>query len=285
MKPENDEESIPVALTIAGSDSGGGAGIQADLRTFTAFGVHGVCVLTCVTAQNPSGVRAVQACSRTLVQKQLEAIWEELSPQAAKTGMLWNEGIVETVAAFWKGLGQDRPPLVVDPVMVATSGATLARQPAVKAMIRQLLPLATVLTPNLDEVEVLLGWRPKKPEQLSQAARELNARFGSAVVIKGGHLETQGQSLDFFFDGRHELLLTAPRIHGVQTHGTGCAFSAAIAARLAQGLRVVEAVQWAKRWVTQAIMKSVRVGKAQALGLFGPVEQHEKNNMLHPFKK
>jgi len=177
---------LPIALTIAGSDSGGGAGIQADLKTFAALGIHGTCAITCLTAQNPCGVRGIQAASAKLVRQQIEAVFAELPPQAAKTGMLFSRNIIRTVAEFWAG--RQRPPLVVDPVMMATSGARLLKPSAIIAMEKELLPLATLVTPNLDEAMLLLGRSINSVEQLRQAARDLQARYGCAALVKGGHL-------------------------------------------------------------------------------------------------
>ncbi len=176
---------LPVALTIAGSDSGGGAGIQADLKTFAALGVHGTSAITCITAQNPAGVRGIQACSVEIVRGQMEAVFEELPPAAVKTGMLYSAPIIRAVAALCRrhrGL-----PLVVDPVMVSTSGAQLLKPAAVKALCAELLPLATLVTPNLDEAEILVGEKLTSVEDLRAAARELHKRFGCAALVKGGH--------------------------------------------------------------------------------------------------
>lgn len=264
----------PIALTIAGSDSGGGAGLQADLKTFQALGVHGTTVVTCLTAQNPAAVTAVHATPPALVVAQLEAVHAELPPAAAKTGMLFDAGIIGAVADFWAGrhprgrTGRARTPLVVDPVMIATSGARLLEPDAVRALTGRLIPQATLLTPNLDELAALLG-RPvaelASVAELRCAARELRSRFGCAVLAKGGHLPGGTEATDIFWDGREELLLTAPRIRGVATHGTGCTYAAAITGYLALGCRLSHAVQLAKEHVTQSIAQSVRVGRHQAL--------------------
>ena len=182
---------LPVALTVAGSDSGGGAGIQADLKTFATLGVHGTSAITCVTAQNPEGVRGVQACSVHIVRRQIEAVFDELPPGAVKTGMLYSAPIIHAVAEFFRrhqGL-----PLVVDPVMVSTSGAQLLKPAAVRVLRVELLPLATLVTPNLDEAEILVGEKLTSVTDLRAAARELYQHFGCAALVKGGHLEgTQG---------------------------------------------------------------------------------------------
>jgi hydroxymethylpyrimidine/phosphomethylpyrimidine kinase len=242
---------LPIGLTIAGSDSGGGAGIQADLKTFAALGVHGTCVVTSVTAQNPREVLAVHACPPSIVQRQLEAVFDELAPAAVKTGMLFTAATVRCVVRF---LARNRrPPLVVDPVMISTSGARLLAPRAIELMIDELLPLAALVTPNLAEAEALLGERIRSVEDQRAAAKEIRSRFGCAALVKGGHMRGSREAVDFYFDGRTELLLTAPRIRGLRTHGTGCVLSAAIVAWLARGLRLAEAVTRAKEYVSGAI--------------------------------
>ncbi|MGA2786020.1 MAG: bifunctional hydroxymethylpyrimidine kinase/phosphomethylpyrimidine kinase [Verrucomicrobiota bacterium] len=256
----------PVALTIAGSDSGGGAGIQADLKTFAALGVHGASVITCLTAQNPRRVLAVEPCSPEIVRQQMRAVFEELRPAAAKTGMLFSEEIIRAVAFFFKG--RKHLPLVVDPVMISTSGASLLKPAAIKILQRQLLPLAVLATPNLDEAEILTGRKIASVENMRAAAREIHTRFGCAALVKGGHLRGVRDAVDIFFDGRTELLLRAPFVRGVSTHGTGCTYSAAIAAALALGRDLPHAVEAGKRHVTAAIARSYRIGKHFALGNF-----------------
>jgi hydroxymethylpyrimidine/phosphomethylpyrimidine kinase len=247
------QRTIPVALTIAGSDSGGGAGLQADLKTFAALGVHGAAAVTCVTAQNPAGVRAIESCRPAMVRRQIEAVFEGLPPAAVKTGMLYSAEIIRAVAGFFR---KRRVRLVVDPVMVATSGASLLKPDGIKTLIRELLPLATLITPNLDEASALVGRRLRSAEDLRSAARELHRRFGCAALVKGGHLWGVKQAVDFFYDGRTELMLTAPYIRGVKTHGTGCTYSAAVTAYLARGLELPQAAAKAKEHVTQAIAHS-----------------------------
>ena len=242
-------KQIPVALTIAGSDSGGGAGIQADLKTFASLAVHGTSVITCVTAQNPSVVISIQPCSGRIVDEQLQAVFEELAPAAVKTGMLYSASIIRRVAAFLK---RGAPLLVVDPVMVSTSGRPLLRSSARKVLQAKLFPLATLLTPNLDEAELLVGRKLRSIEDLRAAARQLHQRFGCAALVKGGHLRLS-EAADIFYDGKTELLLSAPFIRGVHTHGTGCIYSAAITAYLARGLPLPKAVAEAKQYITQAI--------------------------------
>jgi len=255
---------VPIALTIGGSDSGGGAGIQADLKTFAAFGVHGTSVITCLTAQNPKGVLGVQPATPALVRQQLDAIFFELPPAACKTGMLYSTEIVRVVVQRFSARKQ--PPLIVDPVMVATSGARLLKPSAVKAICNELLPCAALVTPNLDEAELLTGMRIRDEEGLRSAARSIVERFGCAALVKGGHLRGTRKAVDIFNDGKSELLLSAPFVRGVSTHGTGCTYSAAIAAACAQGAPLAEAVQLGKQFVTQAIADSQRVGRYFVLG-------------------
>lgn len=268
----------PIALTIAGSDSGGGAGIQADLKTFAALGVHGTSALTCITAQNPAQVTAAEPVTKSMVEAQLAAIWAELPPKATKTGMLYNAANVQTVVDFWISIGRRRTPgsspqkkaapLVVDPVMISTSGARLLRPDARAIMENQLLPLATLVTPNVEELAILLGWSVTELGNLPQlrcGARELRSRHGCAVLAKGGHLNTENDATDLFWDGREELLLSAPRVRGLLTHGTGCTYSAAITGYLALGCQLGHAVQLAKNHITQAIFQSVRIGRHTAL--------------------
>jgi hydroxymethylpyrimidine/phosphomethylpyrimidine kinase len=244
-------QQLPVALTIAGSDSGGGAGIQADLKTFAALGVHGTSAITCITAQNPKRVLGIQACQSEIVRQQIEAVFEELPPVAVKTGMLYSTKIIRVVVEFFQS-GQ-RPPLVVDPVMISTSGAKLLKDSAVTLLKRELLPLATLVTPNLDEAKFLLGRDLKNLEDLRSAAKEFYERFGCAALVKGGHLQSSKEAADIFYDGRNELLLSAPFVKGVSTHGTGCSYAAAITAYLALGHLLPVAVELAKEHITQAI--------------------------------
>ncbi len=253
---------IPCALTIAGSDSGGGAGIQADLKTFAAMGVHGASAITCVTAQNPRRVLGIQPVRAEILRKQLEAVFSELHPTAVKTGMLYSAPLLKRTAEF---LRKERPPLVVDPVMVSTSGALLLQKAAVAALCSELLPLATVVTPNLDEAEVLTGSKLASVEDLRAAARQLHVCFGCAVLVKGGHLRGLNEAVDIYFDGKDELLLSAPFIKGASTHGTGCTYSAAIAGALAHGLSLPRASREAKLFITRAIAGSMRTGQHSVL--------------------
>jgi hydroxymethylpyrimidine/phosphomethylpyrimidine kinase len=260
---------LPVALTIAGSDSGGGAGIQADLKTFAALGVHGTSAITCITAQNPKRVTGIQPVRADMVRKQIEAVFAELRPNAVKTGMLFSAEIIGVVGDFFAvgkrppslRFGATSPPLVVDPVMVATSGARLLKPSAIRALKERLLPLATLVTPNLDEAEILVGRKLRTLADLRDTAREIHERFGCTVLVKGGHLRTLAEALDVFFDGHQLTVLRARRVRGVSTHGTGCTYSAAITALLALGHPLPRAVRLAKSHITRAIQQSYRVAR------------------------
>jgi hydroxymethylpyrimidine/phosphomethylpyrimidine kinase len=254
----------PVALSIAGSDSGGGAGIQADLQTFASLGVHGTTAITCLTAQNPRRVTGVHPTPPQFVRQQIEAVFAEMPPAATKTGMLFSKPIIEVVASFFRG--HRRLLLIVDPVMVSTSGAALLETDAVRTLKRRLLPLATLVTPNVDEAELLTNLRITEPEALRTAARRIHAEHGCAVLAKGGHLRGLNEAVDIFFDGRTELMLTTPFVRGVNTHGTGCTYSAAIAAHCARGLSLPMAVEKSKEFIAAAIGGSARIGRHQVLG-------------------
>lgn len=253
----------PVALTIAGSDSGGGAGIQADLKTFAAFEVHGASAITCLTAQHPGRVFAIKPCSPRMLRRQIEAVFVGMPPRAVKTGMLYSAENLRVVAGFFQNR---KCPLVVDPVMVSTSGAGLLEPAAKKILMERLLPMAALVTPNLDEAGVLLGWRPDSVAAMVEAAHEIHRRFGCAVLLKGGHLPRSGAAVDIFFDGRKELRLSAPFVRGLSTHGTGCTYSAAICAALALGYDLPRAVVIGKKYITGAIAASYWIGRHFALG-------------------
>jgi hydroxymethylpyrimidine kinase/phosphomethylpyrimidine kinase len=264
-QPVRKRIEVPVVLTIAGSDSGGGAGIQADLKTFAALGVHGTSAVTCITAQNPKRVWAIESCSPKIVHAQMQAVFSELQPRATKTGMLFSAEIIRTVALWFTGR---KCPLVVDPVMIATSGASLLKPDAVKVLTRDLLPRATVVTPNAPEAEALLGLRIREPEDLRRAARKLHERFGCAALVKGGHLKKTDEAIDILFDGTEEWMLVAPRVPGVKTHGTGCTYAAAIAAFLARGETLERAVRLGKEFVTAAIATSHKIHGHDVLNHF-----------------
>jgi hydroxymethylpyrimidine/phosphomethylpyrimidine kinase len=247
----------PVALTVAGSDSGGGAGIQADLKTFAALGVYGVSAITAVTAQNTRGVSAVEALSPGIVSAQIAAVVEDFPVAAVKTGMLANTGIIGAVARVLRVSRVG--PLVVDPVMVAKSGDRLLDSDALAALTRDLLPLAAVVTPNLPEAEVLTGMAVRTLEDQREAARRIVRLGARAVVVKGGH-SASTDIVDVLFDGQTFTEFRAERVAGTSTHGTGCTFSAAIAAQLALGKTLADAVPLAQAYVATAIRNAPGLG-------------------------
>jgi hydroxymethylpyrimidine/phosphomethylpyrimidine kinase len=247
-----------IALTIAGSDSGGGAGIQADLKTFARYGVYGTSVLTAITAQNTLGVRAWERVSPALVRDQLDAVAEDLRPSAIKSGMLGDAEIVRAVAAGIQRHGLT--PYVLDPVMAATSGDPLLAPDAIQAIVRELFPLATLVTPNLDEVALLLGEPVRDVAAMERAARGLVSRLGArASLVKGGHL-TGDELVDVLFDGESIHRFSHPRIATSSTHGTGCTLSAAIAAALALGRPLCESVEDGLAYVARAIAGAPGLG-------------------------
>ena len=254
-----------VALTVAGSDSGGGAGIQADLKTFHAHGVFGTSAITCITAQNPGRISAVQAIEPRIVAEQMACVFEAFPVAAAKTGMLYDTAIIETVAREFAR--RKFHSLVVDPVMVASSGASLLKQDAIKALTTKLFPQAAVVTPNLAEVEVLAHRSIRTLDELRAAARSLAEKYGVPFLAKGGHLPGAKQAVDVLFDGKRFREYRAAMVPGIKTHGTGCTFSAAIAANLALGHGLAESIARAKRFVTKAIRNSRVVGKYFTLGI------------------
>lgn len=247
----------PQVLTIAGSDSGGGAGIQADLKTFQERGVFGTSVLTAVTAQNTRGVHGVEAVSPELVTQQLDAIGSDFSIEACKTGMLFDATRIEAVAAGIRRHAFDR--LVVDPVMIAKGGASLLQDSAVEALKTSLLPLATVVTPNVPEAEVLTGMTIRTIEDRLEAAERMLAYGVSAVILKGGHLEGECAE-DLVMTKSETFLLSAPRIQTSDTHGTGCTFSAALTAELAKGKSILDATVTAKQFMQSAITHGLDIG-------------------------
>ncbi|MFO7948206.1 MAG: bifunctional hydroxymethylpyrimidine kinase/phosphomethylpyrimidine kinase [Armatimonadota bacterium] len=259
------ELSYPTVLTIAGSDSGGGAGIQADLKTFTVLGTYGMSAITAVTAQNTTAVTNVQVIEPAIVRAQIDAVMSDIGCKAAKTGMLANREIVETVAGAVSDW--DIPHLVVDPVMIAKSGDTLLEDDATEAIVQELLPLAEVVTPNLPEAEALTGMEIASREEIAEAGRKLCSTGCRAAVIKGGHME--GSADDYLYEANEDSLhvLAAERVDTKNTHGTGCTFSAAIAACLAYGLHVQQSVTVAKEFITYAIQSSLSLGSGH-----GPVD-------------
>jgi hydroxymethylpyrimidine/phosphomethylpyrimidine kinase len=250
------QTDLPVALSIAGSDSGAGAGIQADLLTFAANGVYGTTAITCLTAQNPLGVSGVQATAPAFVLEQCRQVAVHYRPKALKTGMLLNIEIVEAVAAF---IAEAKIPAVVDPVMVASSGATLLSAEAVSAVRRQLLPLAAVVTPNLDEATILLGRKALGGTLGPAEALELAKLYGVPFLVKGGHAEGDALVDALAWPDGRTLTLTAQRIPGIDTHGSGCTLSAAITAHLARGETLEHAVRLAHAYLQHGMKNPLQV--------------------------
>jgi len=252
-------QQTPVALTVAGSDSGGGAGIQTDLKIFWSLGVFGTSALTCVTAQNPDRISAVQPLDPDLVVEQIDRVFEAFPVGGAKTGMLYNAGIIEAVTvAFARRRFRN---LVVDPVLVASSGSQLLKKAAIGVLRRKLFPLAAVVTPNLAEAEVFWRRNIQSLGEMREAARALADQFGAPVLVKGGHLPGATRAVDVLWDGRQFCEVAAPIVRGIKTHGTGCAFSAAVAARLALGDALPEAVVHGKQLITRAIRHAIHAGR------------------------
>ncbi|QHS21889.1 bifunctional hydroxymethylpyrimidine kinase/phosphomethylpyrimidine kinase [Virgibacillus sp. MSP4-1] len=249
--------TVSKALTIAGSDSGGGAGIQADLKTFQELGVYGMSVLTAVTAQNTLGVQGVYPVSIEGITNQIDAIGQDLGTNAVKTGMLHSREVIEAVSE--KIVEHQFPNLVVDPVMVAKGGAKLLQDEAVETLVNRLIPLAAVVTPNLPEAEIITNRKIHSLDDKKEAARQIIESGATSVVMKGGHEET-AEVTDLFYDGDTFLELTSPRINTRHTHGTGCTFSSAIAAELARGNALNQAVIQAKSFIRAAIEYPLDIG-------------------------
>ncbi len=256
-----DSSGLPRALTIAGSDSGGGAGIQADLKTFLSLGVFGATALTAVTAQDTRGVREFSLISPRLLGAQIDAVMEDIAPSAVKTGMLGGAGIIETVVR--KVAEHDITRLVVDPVMAATSGDRLLRSGAEEKLINLLLPAALIVTPNLDEAGLLAGFPVTDRRSMRRAARAIRALGPRYVVVKGGHRRRDAD--DLLFDGREMFFLPSPRLTGENLHGTGCTLSAAITAFLARGFPPREAVISAKNYMVAALKNPLHPGRGSAV--------------------
>jgi hydroxymethylpyrimidine/phosphomethylpyrimidine kinase len=251
--------NIPKALTIAGSDSGGGAGIQADLKTFSAFRVYGMSVITALTAQNTIGVQGIHEIPASFIAKQIDSIMTDMGTDATKTGMLSNVEIVRTVAEAIKSY--KIPNLVVDPVMIAKSGDALLADSARKAIKEDLIPLARIITPNVFEAEALLDQKIENLENMKFAAKLLHQLGCKWVVIKGGHLRLESQAIDVAYNGKDYHLLKSPWIDSQNTHGTGCTFASAIAASLAKGAATLDAITKAKEYITEAIRSGLAIGK------------------------
>jgi hydroxymethylpyrimidine/phosphomethylpyrimidine kinase len=244
-------------LTIAGSDSGGGAGIQADLKTITLLGGYGMTVLTALTAQNTVGIQGIHEVPARFVEKQIDSVLSDIGADAIKTGMLANREIIEVVSKKIKQYKVKR--VVVDPVMVSKSGRSLLRKDAQDALVQKLIPLAWVITPNLAEASALAGFKVNCLDGMKEAARFIHKRGARHVVVKGGHLK--GMPVDLLYDGKNYTEVKGPRVRSKNSHGTGCTFASAIATLLARGDRVDEAVRKAKAFVTMAIQSGLNLGK------------------------
>ncbi|PWT83629.1 MAG: bifunctional hydroxymethylpyrimidine kinase/phosphomethylpyrimidine kinase [Blastocatellia bacterium] len=250
-------KAVTTALTIAGSDSSGGAGIQADLKTFAAFGLYGTCAITAITAQNTTGVVESFPLSADLVTAQIEAVAGDVPPKATKIGMLANAAIVEAVAAAIEAL--DLPLVVVDPVMLSTSGARLLDDDGLQMLRAELLPRCTATTPNIPEAEALSGRVIASIEDARAAARQIYETGGAAVIIKGGHA-TGNQIVDLLYDGNVFTEIQTTRINTPHTHGTGCTFASAVAANLALGRSLTDSMVHAQEYVAGAIQHAFEIG-------------------------
>jgi hydroxymethylpyrimidine/phosphomethylpyrimidine kinase len=258
-------------LSIAGSDSSAGAGIQADLKTFSALGVYGVTAVTCIVAEIPGKVSRIERASAKIVRDQIKVLATGFKVAGIKTGLLCSAEIISAVAKAIRRIDKVFPariPLVIDPVFVATSGDPLLEPAAIETYVGELFPLASLITPNLDEAGRLLGTKIKDRDSMRIAGKELERKFGTAILLKGGHLAAD-LATDLLFANREILEFSAPFIRGVETHGTGCTYSAAITAGLAKGLSLEEAITQAKKFVTDSIARHFRwtshFGTVQAL--------------------
>jgi hydroxymethylpyrimidine/phosphomethylpyrimidine kinase len=264
------------ALTIAGSDSGGGAGIQADLKTFQELRVFGMSAITAVTAQNTLGVQGVYPISLEAIKAQIASIAEDLAPQAVKTGMLFNSDVIEVVAEAiikyqWNNV-------IVDPVMIAKGGSPLLQKEAIKALRERLIPLSTVLTPNIPEAEVITEMKIDSLSKRKEAAKAIIELGAKSVVIKGGHDESDA-AVDLFYDGSTFDTFSKPRVKTSNTHGTGCTFSAAITAQLAKGHALNESILVAKSFIHEAIKHDLKIGEGH-----GPTNHwayNDSKELLH----
>ncbi|TGL62887.1 bifunctional hydroxymethylpyrimidine kinase/phosphomethylpyrimidine kinase [Leptospira sarikeiensis] len=263
----------PVVVTIAGSDSGGGAGIQADLKTFNSTGSFGASVITCLTAQNPDGVTGILEVDPDFLEKQLVAVFSYFPVKAVKTGMLFSESLIRTVSRIlkeYRSKGQNFD-LVLDPVMVATSGAKLLQDEAIQSLISELIPMASVITPNLDEAKILGAAEISKIEAMESGAVEsgaveLSKKFGVPVLLKGGHIKNSKDALDVLgIPNGNTFQYSKPFVQDFNPHGTGCTYSSAIASYLAQGSSLPESVKKARDFLHSAILQSYQAGKTKTL--------------------
>jgi hydroxymethylpyrimidine/phosphomethylpyrimidine kinase len=254
------DATVPVALSVAGSDSSAGAGIQADLKAFSALGVYGLTAVTCIVAEIPGKVSRIEPASTRIVRQQIEVLAKTFPIAAIKTGLLCSGEIISAVAKAIRDIDKmfaPRIPLVIDPVFVATSGDPLLKPAAIETYEKELFALASLITPNLSEAEQLLGTRIKDRQSMHRAGKKLEKRFGTAILLKGGHLAGD-RAVDLLFANGKVVEFSAPFVRGVATHGTGCTYSAAITAGLAKGLALEDAVRQAKKFVTGAITRHFR---------------------------
>ncbi len=253
------EQKIPKALTIAGSDSGGGAGIQADLKTFLALGVHGISIITAITAQNTKEVTAVHDIPADIIEKQIDAVLSDIGADAVKIGMLSNSEIIKTISKKLKKYNVKN--IVLDPVMVAASGAKLLEDSAIESLKKELIPLALIITPNISEAEALANFKIKTLEDVKKAAKEILKLGCKAVLIKGGHSDIKNDKIiDIFYDGKSLIEIKNKKINKTG-HGTGCTLSSAIAANIAKGMELKEAVKNAINYVHNALEQGFKVGE------------------------
>ncbi len=274
--------TIPIVLTIAGSDSGGGAGIQADLRTFACHCVHGTSALTCVTAQNTIGVSRVDALSPEAVVAQIEAVSQDMTIGAVKTGMLLNADIIKAVAESLVRLSLTHA-LVVDPVMVSRAGVPLIDDTAVQTLRQVLLPLAQVLTPNRYEAQILAGQTIQTHADMERAARHIQQLGPKRVLVKGGGMAGDLKAIDVWYDGDRLHTLSTEVVDTLHTHGTGCTLSAAIAANLVLGYDPLTATRRAKHYVTTALKYALAIGRGQGpVGHFFPLLQGDRTHLRSP---
>ena len=260
---------MKAVLSIAGSDSSGGAGIQADLKTMIMNGVYGMTAVTALTAQNTTGVTGILEVSPEFLEKQIDAVFQDIRPDAVKIGMVSSGTLVKTIAECLKKYQAEN--IVVDPVMVATSGSSLMESEAVSALKEYLLPLASVATPNIPEAEILFGKEIRSGEEMEQAAEQISREYGCAVLCKGGH--SLNDASDYLFDGQKGMWFRGERIHNPNTHGTGCTLSSAIASNLAKGYSMEDAVQKAKEYISGALAAMLDLGRGS-----GPMDH---GFMLH----
>jgi hydroxymethylpyrimidine/phosphomethylpyrimidine kinase len=259
--------TVPVALTIAGSDSSAGAGIQADLKTFSTLGVYGLTAVTCIVAEVPGKVSRIEPASAKIVREQVEVLAKSFPISAIKTGLLFSGEIISAVAKTIQNIHKafaPRIPLVIDPVIVATSGDRLLEPAAIAFYEKELFPLASLITPNLDEAEQLLRTKIKDRRSMRVAGKELEKKFGTAILLKGGHLAGD-RAIDLLFADGKVIEFSAPKAFGVATHGTGCTYSAAITAGFAKGLSLEKAISEAKKFVTESIRNHFEWGNLHAL--------------------